>query len=94
MLTNMSMTVTCQCLMSIPKSALGLDAPTTSQLGLGAQIEITRRAAVHSRGSNVMEEVFSRSEWTRHCFSNHHRTYLKPRINHHSSSVYQKFRYP
>ena len=29
MLTNMSMTVTCQCLMSIPKNALGQDVPTT-----------------------------------------------------------------
>jgi len=32
MLTDMSMTVTCQCLMSIPKNALGQDAPTTFEM--------------------------------------------------------------
>ena len=32
MLTDMPMAVTCKCLMSVPKKALGQDAPTTFEM--------------------------------------------------------------
>ena len=39
MLTNMPMTVTCQCLMPIPKNALGQDVPTTAAVEMPTNFE-------------------------------------------------------
>ena len=41
MLNNMPMTVTCQCLMSIPKNVLGQDVPATIEMPTTCTVEHT-----------------------------------------------------